>query len=150
MRLVAVAVLAFASTALFAAPVPKKTAKEHKFEGTWKMTSCVAFDRVNSFDADPHWTFDAELNMTPHGGPGRPKTAAASFRLLLDSKADPKRVDLAFGGEKATRPGLYEFSDDGDTLQLGINMKTAERPKRVAAGENLYLWTLQRVKEGKK
>ena len=145
MTRLAVFVLLAAALPLLAAPVPKELKKVMKIEGTWKMVSCDCFGRPAQLNADQHWTFDAGLNMTPHLGSKPAPDAVSGSQLLIDAAADPKRADFKYTNDPMC-PGIYEFSPDGNTLKLCINMNTADRPTAVESGKNVYLWTLQRAK----
>ncbi len=147
-RMSAITLLAF-SSALAAAPVPKEVKKAEKFEGTWQVESTVAFGRlVNVGAANQHWTLDAEGNMKSHNGPTVPDNALSSVRFVIDPKL--KTLDYTYtNGNNPPYPGTYELT--GDTLKVSCNIKgTGNRPTTTEPGPDVYVWTLKRVKEGKK
>ncbi len=131
---------------LNAAPVPKEL-KAETFAGTWKVVMIAAYGDEESCLSDQHWTIDEQANLTQHVGRKLPAGLAPHVRLTIDPKS--RSLEYKYTGGDASFPGLYAF--DGDTLKVCYKLTgDAKRPSEVMAGQDVYLWILKRVKEGKK
>ena len=138
------ACIAFIATALpvFAAPVPKEVKNEGKLEGTWKVVSLVTNGAVNNVGEDSYWTIDSEGVLTLHQGATAP--AVVNKSILFKYNAGTKAIDYTAIAPNRNYPGVYELK--GDSLKFCFNLKDQDRPKEIASGLDLNLWTFTRVK----
>jgi len=137
-----IAILFLASSALFAAPVPKEKAEKTDAEailGMWDIES-PGYEGVK-------WEFLSATRSQIHN-PG--STTPGQVVYALDSKQNPKHFDWSFPPEKdnipekiapVQFPSIYELK--GDTLKVTFG-RDGTRPTKFGEGQTTIL---RRVKK---
>jgi len=136
--------LMFASS-VSAAPVPKEVRNAEKFEGTWRVVGLN--NDMEYGNGEAHWTIDADGNLHLHNGVALDRASVSTIRIAFDPKV--KSVDYTQTHDGRNYPGIYQLT--GDTLKMCYRLTGDVRPTTVAAGPDLNLWILKRVRpEGKR
>ena len=142
MRWAATVVLAFAATALCAAPVPKELKHGVKLEGTWKVVSLSTHGQPAGQEGS-YWTIDDAGMLTLHS---EAKPPARNSDITFKYDPGTKAIDYTSVAGNRNFPGIFELR--GDTLKFCFQLNDQTRPKTVEAGKDLNLWTFKRVPPG--
>ena len=139
--------LAFVTTPLLAAPVPKVAKKQDDaklLEGRWQ---CVSLDggqgAQTGSSATGYWfsVRDGKLST----GDGNVKGYDA-VPFTLGTAQSPRQIDIKSG--TAALPCIYEL--DGDTLTWCHPQDGQARPTEFKAGDGRYVFVFKRVKDEEK
>jgi uncharacterized protein (TIGR03067 family) len=164
-RLVCLATLTVAATAL-AAPVPKEVKKQvPKLDGTWEVTEQHSRGNKVNVTTTIRWTIDGEAlsieRLNKQGGVALPavpaKAVTATYTLVRPENAEGNALDYVItynNGGPAPRnyPGVFEL--DGDTLKF-CYVPTAgkagavARPTECKPDESNVMFVFKRVDPAK-
>lgn len=117
-----------------------KPATDTALKGRWEVTAA----RFNGADSDGLkgrvLVFD-EREFTAYDGEKKGRTVA----YTVDPKAEPKRIDLASGGDGKKALGIYSVTKD--ELKVCYGEPGADRPGKFesGAGGRIFLLVLKRA-----
>ncbi len=132
--------LLLVASSVCAAPVPKEVRKAETLQGTWNVVALNS--DVEYGNGQLHWTIDSEGNLYKHSGVDFVKPPTDEIHIAFNPKT--KGVDYTQPNGMRNYFGIYRLT--GDTLTLCFRLTGDARPTAVAAGPDLNLWIMKRVR----
>jgi uncharacterized protein (TIGR03067 family) len=127
-------------------PEPDKTKEELKrLKGTWTVTRWVSKKRELRGTPVMTYTFDGD-KVTKESPAGKGKTLKATFKVKIDAKKKPYRIELVPDGTSVTLAGIYKI-EQGE-LYLAVGGVQIEAPKDFN-GDTRPVYVMTRKKEKK-
>ena len=137
--------VAFASSALSAAPVPKEVKRsndEFRILGKWKQEFLSSRGAEKEAATATTFHFEAEGKCSIAYGDGPSQNPSG---YSLDAAPSPRAMKWLNGPEKTEWRCLYEIQ--GDTLKVCFIDPNTEMPTAIAPAQNATIYYLKRVQE---